>query len=151
MNRFSTSLIPVVAGLVCCLAFANCRKKKNEGPSETRRNIAGSWRVTALGTDMNGNSMLDLDEFVPAPESPALVNTFNEDGSGSSNVSFNGLPIATTNTWELSNSDKTLKMVSAYNGISFTQYYAIRTLSASEMVLADTSRAQHSFTVARKQ
>ena len=150
MKRFAISLTPVFAALLACLLFTECRKK-DDGPSETRKQLPGSWRVTAFGADMNGNTLLDLDEFVPAPETPAIVNTFSADGTGSTSMSYNGFPLNTTNTWELSNSDKTLKVVANTNGVGITQYYTIVSINSVMMVLADTTRAQRSFTVANKQ
>jgi hypothetical protein len=149
MKRTAISLLPVFAVLYAVLFLTNCRKK-NDGPSETRRNLTGSWRITALGVDANGNNALDLDEFVPAPESPALVMTFAENGTGNASVNVNGFPLNATTTWELSNSDRNLKVVSSVSGFSMTQYYSITTITTSALILADTSTAQRSFTVAQK-
>ncbi len=148
MKHISISL-GTAAVLLVCLAFMQCRKK-DDGPSATRQNLTGSWKITAYGVDMNGNKVLDLDEAAPAPENPAITNVFAADGTGSTSMSYSGFPLTSTNTWELSNDDKTLKVVASTNGAAVTRYYVITLISVNDLVLADTSGSQRNFIVSKK-
>lgn len=150
MTRYSVNLIPAIAAVCACLLFSNCRKK-DDGPSETRRNLVGSWKVTAVGADQNGNKMPDLDEIVAIPESTSLTNVFNEDGTGSGMISSGAFPVSTTTTWELSNEDKTLKVIYSTSGIAITRYYQMITITPSVMTMADTTLSPWTFMVSTKQ
>lgn len=149
MKRFSVNPAWAFA-VLACLSLTQCRKK-DDGPSETWQNLQGTWRVTAYGADINENKQLDMDEFLPVPENPVITHTYAADGTGSTSINYAGFPLTTSNTWELSNADRTLKVVSTTSGIAVTQYYTISSLTSSSMILADTTRAQRTFTVAMKQ
>jgi len=150
MMRFSVNLIPALAVTCACMMFSSC-SKKDDGPSETRRNLVGNWKITGAGGDMNGNKLIEPDEITPVPESAAFLSTYAADGTGSGIINTGVFPINTTTTWELGNEDKTLKVVYTSSSISFTRYYQIVNISTSRLTLADTSGTPWTFTVSARQ
>jgi hypothetical protein len=150
MKHFSINLIPAVAAVCSCLLISSCHKN-DHGPSETRRNLIGNWKVTAIGADQNQNKVPDLDEVMTVPGGTELVNTFAENGTGTGMLSAGSFPISTTTTWELNNGDKTLKVVYTASGIAITRQFQIVTITSDVMTLADTSLSPWTFLVSTKQ
>lgn len=125
----------LIVGCLSIAAFSIASCKKSSSTSK----LVGTWNLTQVGEDANGNSVMDASEVQNVSGLGTGVVTFNSDGTGSEHVVFYGGLVDSTVTfkkWTLQNSDQDL-VLTASDGTTLLSHV---TLTNTDLTIADTSK-----------
>ena len=135
-NTIYTALLLVM--LIGVTSISSCKKKESDPPR--RELITGTWKMTQMGTDVNGNGAWDQDEVGSVPSTYALTLIFNTDGTGTGLINYMGFPVSGNMTWELANADNDLKVTLTVVGMPLiTLNYTFTSFTRSEIKVKDNS------------
>ena len=132
---YAALLLVMLTGII---SISSCKKKESDPPR--RELITGTWKMTQMGTDVNGNGNWDQDEVSSVPSTYALTLIFNADGTGTGLLNYMGFPVSGNMTWELANADNDLKATLTIVGMPLTTLnYTFTSFTRSEIKVKDSS------------
>jgi len=124
--------------IVTCISFATALSVASCKKSSSGSKIVGTWNLTQVAQDVNGNSVMDASEVQNVSGLGTGTLIFNSDGTGSEHVVFYGGLVDSSVTfkkWVLQNGDQDI-VITASDGRTMLSHV---TLTSTDLTVADTS------------
>jgi len=117
----------------CTVLFFSCKKRSNS----VHEYLSGSWRLTQVGADINQNGIMEVSEMLSMPDTGAVVNVFNGDGTGYGSFSFlGGFGTKSNFTWTTDERNRTVTITSQ-DGSSYNSGFFVDSYSKFHMLTND--------------
>ena len=121
----------VLFSMILVIGLISCRKKEATDTSFTR--MIGRWKLTAIGTDDNGDGVIENSEVSNEPAANSDILYFGSDSIGTETTIFSGVSSPVLNfKWSLLAPDSLWVAYSAHDTVN----YYIYLLNSSNLVLA---------------
>jgi hypothetical protein len=130
MNRKHVFFL-VSFSLILVAGIVSCKKKASSDTSFSR--LLGRWKLAAIGTDDNGDGIIEGYEINTEPSANSDIFYFENDSAGIETTTYSGLASPVLNfNWSLLSADSLRVAYSAHDTVN----YYIDLLNSSNLVLA---------------
>jgi len=125
-------LLPLTLFALSILALASCKKSSGTSKSKTELLTQASWKINALGIDVNMNGTIDNGESQEEDCQADNTFTFNTNGTGTDDegsLLCSGQPQTQDFTWSF----KSNETIISANNVTFNGDFTISSLTDTEL------------------